>query len=145
MAQTDSNEPRRVVLFDGVCNFCDASVNFILDHDARGRFEFAALQSPAGVRLLAQAGRSPGLSTMVLIEGDRVYTQSTAALRIARLLDGAWRLLYALIVVPKPLRDWAYRAFAVNRYRLFGQLEACRVPTPELRARFLEFAPNSER
>jgi predicted DCC family thiol-disulfide oxidoreductase YuxK len=137
MRSSQDHEPRRVVLFDGVCNFCDGAVNFILDRDARGHFEFAALQSPAGARLLEQAGQ-PGMSTIVLFEGERVYTQSTAALRIARKLDGAWPLLYALVVVPKPLRDWAYRTFAKNRYRLFGKLDACRVPTPELRARFLD-------
>jgi predicted DCC family thiol-disulfide oxidoreductase YuxK len=138
-----SSDPavRRVVLFDGVCSVCDRAVHFIFDRDARGRFQFAALQSPVGRALAAQHGISTGLETMALIEGDRVYTQSSAALRVARQLDGAWPVLYAFTLVPRALRDWAYRQFAARRYRWFGQLEACRVPTPEIRSRFLDLGP----
>jgi len=126
-----------IVLFDGVCSFCDQSVHFVLDRDRRGRFAFAALQSDVGSELAARHGIR-GVTSMVLIEGDRAYTESTAALRVARRLDGAWPLLYGLIVVPKRLRDAAYRAFAQRRYQWFGQLNACRVPTPETRGRFLD-------
>lgn len=128
-----------VILFDGVCSICDHAVHFILDRDPEGVFQFAALQSPAGEALSARFGLS-GLSTIVLVEDGQAYTQSTAALRIARKLGGAWPALYAFTLVPKPLRDWAYRLFAANRYRIFGQLDACRVPTPELRSRFLDLA-----
>jgi len=140
------NQPHPIVLFDGVCNVCDQAVLFIVDRDRRQRFRFASIQSPTGARLLAAHGLS-GLaqvvSTMVLIEGERVYTHSAAALRIARQLDGAWPLLSLFWLVPGPLRDLAYRYFAAHRYRWFGQLEACRVPTPELRSRFLDMGATS--
>ncbi|MET0384777.1 MAG: DCC1-like thiol-disulfide oxidoreductase family protein [Polyangiales bacterium] len=134
-----SHQPRRIVLFDGVCNFCDHAINFIIDRDSRGRFEFASLQSDVGKRLKAEVGiTGSDISTLVLIEGERAYTRSSAAVRIARQLDGAWPLLYALVLVPRPLRDWAYRYFAAHRYTWFGKLDACRVPSPEVRARFLD-------
>jgi predicted DCC family thiol-disulfide oxidoreductase YuxK len=139
-----------VVLFDGVCNLCNASVLFVIDRDPRGRFAFAPLQSEAAARLLAKrgyrgagAGGAPGgvpgaaLSSVLLVEGDRVYERSTAALRVARRLAGAWPLLYAFVAVPRPIRDTVYDWIARNRYRWFGKGEACRIPTPELRARFV--------
>ena len=132
-----SEKHRGIVLFDGVCNFCDQAVMFIVDRDRSGHFAFAPLQSVTGERLLAPHGMT-GLSTMVLVEGDRVYTRSSAALRIARGMDGWWPLLSVLWVIPKPVRDAAYSYFAANRYKWFGKLEACRVPTPELRSRFLD-------
>jgi predicted DCC family thiol-disulfide oxidoreductase YuxK len=134
-----SEKHKGVVLFDGVCNFCDQAVLFLVDRDRSGHFAFAALQSPTARRLLAPHGLTD-LSTIVLVEGDKVYTRSSAALRIARHMDGLWPLLSVLWLIPKPLRDAAYSYFAANRYRWFGKLEACRVPTPELRARFLDQA-----
>jgi predicted DCC family thiol-disulfide oxidoreductase YuxK len=132
-----SQKAQGIVLFDGVCNFCDQAVMFIVDRDRSGYFAFAPLQSPTGERLLASHGMS-GISTIVVVEGERVYTRSAAALRIARRLDGLWPLLRVLWLIPKPLRDAAYGYFAANRYKWFGQLDACRVPTPELRSRFLD-------
>jgi len=132
-----SQKAKGVVLFDGVCNFCDHAVMFIVDRDRSGYFAFAPLQSPTADRLLASHGMS-GLSTMVVVEGERVYTRSTAALRVARRLDGLWPILSVLWLIPKPLRDAAYSYFAANRYKWFGRLDACRVPTPELRSRFLD-------
>jgi predicted DCC family thiol-disulfide oxidoreductase YuxK len=130
---------RPIVLFDGVCNLCNASVTFILDRDRRGLFAFAALQSEVGHDLLATHGLPPdAVATIVLIERGRAYTRSRAALRIARHLDGAWPLLFALSVVPTALTDRLYDLVAHNRYRWFGRRDACRVPTPELRARFLD-------
>jgi len=126
------------VLFDGVCNLCNGAVNFILDRD-NGEFRFAALQSGAGRRLIEERGRSAeDLSTMVLIEGERVYTRSSAALRIARRLRAPWKWLYVFIIVPRPLRDAVYNLAARRRYRWFGKREECRMPTPELKGRFLE-------
>lgn len=131
------NQP--VILFDGVCNLCAWSVQFIIRRDPRGRFRFAALQSPAGRRLLAERGADMrGLDSVVLVEGSRWYARSDAALRIARHLRGGWPLLALLRVVPRPLRDWAYDVIARNRYRWFGRQEACMLPTPALRERFLE-------
>lgn len=133
-----SNAP--VVLFDGVCNLCQWSVRFIVRRDRRGVFRFAALQSPAGRALLAghRLADAQAPDSVVLLEGGRASTGSTAALRIARRLDGAWPLLYALVAVPRPLRDALYRFVARNRYRWFGRQAACMPPTPELRARFLD-------
>ena len=129
---------RRTILFDGVCNLCNASVLFVVDRDPRARFTFAPLQSAEAQQLLAERGyRGAELSTVLLVEGDRVYARSSAALRVARRLRGAWPLLYAFVAVPRPLRDAVYDWVARNRYRWFGREDACRIPTPELRARFL--------
>jgi predicted DCC family thiol-disulfide oxidoreductase YuxK len=128
-----------ILLFDGECNFCNGSVNFIIRHDRAARFHFASLQSQAGRALLRehQLGNLP-LSTMVLIDQGKAYQNSEAALRIARRLGGFFLLLLPLRLVPRPLRDFAYRTFARNRYRLFGRTAICQVPTPALRARFLD-------
>ncbi len=128
-----------ILLFDGVCNFCNASVNFVIDHDPDARFRFAALQSEAGQALLRahDLGELP-LSTMVLLDGGKAYLDSEGVLRTALLLGGAFTLLAPLLLLPRALRDPLYRAFARNRYRLFGRAAQCRVPTPELSARFLE-------
>lgn len=127
-----------VVLFDGVCNLCNASVLFIIKRDRAARFRFAALQSGAAAALPASAPHhGPVPDSIVLVEDGRVFTQSTAALRIARRLRFPWPVLYGLIVVPRPLRDAVYAWIARNRYRWFGKRDACMLPTPELRARFL--------
>jgi predicted DCC family thiol-disulfide oxidoreductase YuxK len=131
-----------VVLFDGVCNLCSASVRFIVEHDREAYFKFASLQSDVGARLLAEhglpppeAGRDP--TSVVLLENGRAYERSTAALRIARHLRGVWKLAWGFIVVPRFVRDAAYDFIAKHRYRWFGKQDTCMVPTPELRARFL--------
>lgn len=128
-----------VILFDGVCNLCNAAVNFIIDRDPESAFRFAPLQSDIGQALTEQCGiASDKIETMVLIEDGRCFVRSTAALRIARRLSGVWPMLSVLLVVPSPLRDAVYRVIARNRYRWFGQRDACRLPTPDLRSRFLE-------
>lgn len=135
---TDDTHP--IVLFDGVCNLCNGTVQFIIDRDPSGAFRFAALQSDAGKTALAARGRAAPEGepdSVLLLDGDRVYERSDAALRIARRLSGAWRLFFVFIVVPRFLRDLVYRFIAKHRYRWFGKTEECRVPTPELRARFL--------
>lgn len=127
-----------VILFDGVCNFCNGAVNFVINRDRAGYFKFAALQSEAGEGLLNKYGIDKvATDSVVLIEGDIAYTHSSAGLKIVRKLPTPWPLLYALIVVPKSIRDWAYRLFAKHRYRLFGRQHQCMMPTPEIRARFL--------
>ncbi len=126
-----------VVLFDGVCNVCNASVNFIIDHDSQRRFRFASLQSDVGKRLSAEHGLPGDLKTVALIDGEASYVESSAALRIAGQLDGAVRWLRFLSLVPRPIRDALYRFFSARRYAWFGRTEVCRVPTPEIRARFL--------
>lgn len=128
-----------VILFDGVCNLCNGFVQFIIQHDARGHFRFASLQSEAGQHLLAQYGTAVAATpeTVVLIEQGRVFTHSTAVLRILRGLGGAWQLLYVGMILPRALRDASYRFVARHRYQWFGKQEACMLPTPQLAQRFL--------
>ena len=127
-----------IVLFDGVCNFCNASVNFVIERDKAGYFKFAPLQSEFGEELVAKHGIDiADTDSVIVVENDRAYTHSSAALRIAKQLDGIWSWSYAFIIVPKPIRDLAYRVFAKHRYRLFGRQDACMMPSPEIRARFL--------
>jgi predicted DCC family thiol-disulfide oxidoreductase YuxK len=126
------------VIFDGVCNLCARSVQFILKHETEPRFRFAPVQSPAGARLLNEHGFDcADVTTFVLVSGGKVYTRSSAALRITRHLKGPWKLVRALWLIPRPLRDWMYDVVARNRYRWFGKTDACMVPTPGLQARFL--------
>ena len=128
-----------IVLFDGVCNLCSGSVQFLLKRDPEARFRFASLQSEVGQTIQVEHGLDPGaLSSVLLLENGRLYQESEAALRIARHLPGAWKLLTAFKIVPRPLRDGLYRFIARNRYRWFGKAETCWLPTPELRGRFLE-------
>lgn len=140
----ESQEPpestsKAVILFDGVCNLCNGFVNFVFDRDPEGHFKVGSLQSDAATRHLAPFDEDPeALDTVVLIENGRVYTRSTAALRILRHLSPPWPLLYVFLVVPRPLRDWVYDAIATHRYDWFGKRDQCRVPTPELQDRFIE-------
>jgi predicted DCC family thiol-disulfide oxidoreductase YuxK len=127
-----------IVLYDGVCGLCDRSVQLILRNDRRGRFRFAALQSPAGAALLERFGLPPhALDSIVLMDGGRAWRKSAAALRIARRMDAPWPLLWPLVVVPRSVADFFYDLVARNRYRMFGKLDACMLPPPEVRARFL--------
>lgn len=127
-----------IVLFDGVCNFCNGSVNFIIEHDKAGYFKFSPLQSQIGEELTTKHGiYKAETDSVILIEDEKAYTHSTGALRIARKLDGIWSWAYAFRLVPSPIRDFFYKTFAKYRYRLFGRQDACMMPTPEIRARFL--------
>jgi predicted DCC family thiol-disulfide oxidoreductase YuxK len=128
-----------IVVFDGVCNLCTRSVQFILRHEAGPHFQFAPLQSPAGARLLKTFGFSPDdAKTFVLIVDGKPYVKSDAAIRVAKYFKGPWKLVAIVRVIPRPIRNWIYDAVARNRYRWFGTTETCMVPTPELRSRFLE-------
>lgn len=132
---------KTVVLFDGVCNLCHRSVQFILRHDRAQRFVFASQQSEVGQQLLRQYGvptEAALADSLVVIEGARAWLESDAALHILYRLGGVWRIAAVLRWAPKGLRDWVYRLIAKNRYRLFGRLERCMVPTPELKRRFLD-------
>jgi predicted DCC family thiol-disulfide oxidoreductase YuxK len=139
-----------VVLFDGTCNFCDGAVHFVIDHERGARLRFAALQSEEGTALLDRTTTPENAKrlregvtgdgdpdSIAVIEDGRVYTHSTGALRIARHLRWPYRWLAAFWIVPRPIRDAVYRWFARHRYAWFGKTDACRVPTPEFRARFL--------
>jgi predicted DCC family thiol-disulfide oxidoreductase YuxK len=128
-----------IVLFDGVCKFCNSSINFLIDRDASARLRFAALQSATGQSLLRKFGlRTTRFDTLVLVEGEQCHVRSTAAIRIAAYLGSWWRLTACALFIPAFLRDFAYNVLARNRYRWFGTLDACRVPTPDIRQRFLD-------
>lgn len=131
-------ENQAIVLFDGVCNLCNKSVQFILKRDKNAYFHFAALQSEEGQARLKELQRDrASFNSIVLMEKGQVYEKSTAALRIARRLGGAWPLLYGFIVVPKFIRDAVYGWIAKNRYRWFGKKDRCMMPKPEWKERFL--------
>ena len=128
-----------IILYDGVCNLCSASVRFVADRDRAERFRFAFLQSPSGEALLRRYGRSTcnRLDSVLLVEDGRVHDKSSAALRIARQLDGPWPVLFVLIVLPRGLRDWVYDFIGQRRYRWFGKTDECQVPRSDLRSRLL--------
>lgn len=127
-----------VIIFDGVCNFCDRSVRFVMDRDPSQRFRFASNQSEAGSALLSRFGIVPGgIDSVFLVEGERIWSKSRAALEIARRMPWPWKAVYSGVVVPRFLRDWVYDMIARNRYRFFGKADSCRLPREGERERFL--------
>jgi predicted DCC family thiol-disulfide oxidoreductase YuxK len=127
-----------IILFDGVCNLCNSSVLFIIKRDPKARFYFAALQSDFGIAKLREYGISSVVpESVLLLEAGELCQKSTAALKIARNLSGLWPAIYVFIIVPKFLRDFIYDFIARNRYRWFGKKDACMIPTPALKARFV--------
>ena len=133
---TEINFP--VLLFDGVCNLCNGSVQWVLRHDARAQFRFAALQSDTGQALLRRFGLdSAQLDTVVLVDGDRIFLRSDAPLEVARRLGGGWALLYIFKLLPLPLRNAVYDWVARHRYRWFGRQESCMLPRAEWKGRFV--------
>ncbi len=129
---------KRIILFDGVCNFCDASVQFIIKRDPAAHFLFTSLQSEKGLELTKKYAISEDVDSLVLIENGKAFTKSSAALRIAKKLDGLWHLFFVFILVPRRIRDIFYDYFATNRYKWFGKKEdACMLPSPEQRKRFI--------
>ncbi|MBM4385176.1 MAG: thiol-disulfide oxidoreductase DCC family protein [Deltaproteobacteria bacterium] len=127
-----------ILLFDGVCNLCNGTVQWVIAHDPEARIRFASLQSEAGRALVAKHGLPPdAMDTVVLVDGERHWVKSSAALEVLGRVGGAWRLAALLRFVPRPLRDAVYDVVARNRYGWWGKREECWVPTPELRARFL--------
>lgn len=157
----------RIIAFDGVCNLCNSTVNWIIDNDPKGKFKFIALQNTGHLKALGidlnefgvhqnlNAEYSDGnsksdvlkdtdsgddhssLHSVYLIEEGNVYQKSTAVLRVCRQLSGLYPLLYLYIIIPRPIRDFVYDIIAQNRYKWFGKRAQCRVPTPELKDRFL--------
>jgi predicted DCC family thiol-disulfide oxidoreductase YuxK len=128
---------KTIVLFDGVCNLCNGVVQFIIRNDQAGVFQFASQQSEAGQKLL-ELRKLPAMDTVVLIQGGKVFTRSDAVLEIFRRLPARWSWLSAFKIVPKFLRDAVYKLIGRYRYNIFGKQESCWLPTPELRARFLD-------
>lgn len=132
-------EMARVIFFDGVCNLCNASVQFVIEHDKENYFKYSALQGDFAKEILPKFNINPShFNSILLVENGTLYTKSSAALRVAKKLNGFWPLLYGFIVVPKFIRDWVYDIIARNRYKWWGKKESCWVPTPALRAKFYD-------
>lgn len=132
-------EEKPIILFDGVCNFCNGAVNFIIRQDKKKVFRFAALQSATGQALLEKHGLpSTALNSFVLIERGKAYEKTTAALKVANHLPFYWRWTKVFWIIPAPVRDLFYNTIARNRYKWFGKKEECMIPSPELRSRFLQ-------
>jgi predicted DCC family thiol-disulfide oxidoreductase YuxK len=129
---------KSIVLFDGVCNLCNSSVNFIIKHDSKQHFIFASLQSDVAKTLLLQYElKKYNLNTILLIENGIVYEKSTAVLKILKHLNNGIHLLYGFIIVPKMIRDWVYNVIAKNRYTWFGKKNSCMIPSKENLDRFI--------
>ena len=129
-----------VLLFDGVCNLCSGTVQFVIAHDPNGYFKFASQQSDAGRELMEEhhiAIPAGDPLSLILIEDGKVYQRSTGALRLCRKLTFPFKLGWVFIVTPRFIRDFVYDVIAKHRYAWFGKKDVCMVPTPELRARFL--------
>ena len=128
-----------VLLFDGVCNLCNGTVQFVIKRDPEAKFRFAALQSEVGQALLKKFELpQDDYDSFVFVEGERFYLRSTAALKVLKGLRGLWPLLYGLVIIPRPIRDFFYNWIAKNRYRWFGKKDQCMIPTPDLQKRFLK-------
>ncbi|MCR8844119.1 thiol-disulfide oxidoreductase DCC family protein [Paenibacillus sp. SC116] len=126
-----------VILFDGECNFCDHSVQFIIKRDAQALYKFASIQSDIGQQLMKIYNVPDRIDSVILIRNEKYYVKSSAALRICTGLNGGWKLLYYLIIVPRILRDMVYDILARNRYKWFGKKDSCMLPSPDIRKRFL--------
>ena len=132
-----------VLLYDGLCGFCDGTVQFILEHDRRGALRFATLQGDFARGVIERHPELAGVDSLVLVERgtsgeERIYVRSEGALQVATYLGGAWTLARGLRMVPRFLRDLVYDGFARVRYRVFGRYDACPIPSAEQRARFID-------
>lgn len=134
----NSEKNNKIILFDGVCNLCNGAINFIIERDSKNVFQFAALQSEAGAALVAKFGIDiEKVDSIILIDDNKAYIKSTAALRAARYLSGGYPLLYGFMIFPTFFRNWVYDYIAKNRYKWFGKKESCMIPTAELKSKFL--------
>jgi predicted DCC family thiol-disulfide oxidoreductase YuxK len=128
---------KKIILFDGVCNLCNSSVQFIIRHDKKNHFLFSSLQSEAGQFYLKKFNLSENtFNSFLLVDDNKMYSRSTGALRVLKYLRNGWQLLYAFIIVPKFIRDGVYNFISKNRYKWFGKKDTCWVPTPELKSKF---------
>ncbi len=129
---------KKIILFDGVCNLCNSSINFVIKRDRKDVFRFTALQEEVGRGLIDKYGIDPSnTDSIILIENNKAYIKSSAALRIAKSMSGGYPLLFIFMVIPKFIRNWVYDFVARNRYKWYGKKESCMIPTPELKAKFL--------
>ena len=142
MVETTTRAP--VLLYDGVCGFCNKTVQMILERDPAGTMRFAALQGDYGRAVVERHTSLRGVDSVVFVEHanggsrERVFVRSDAALKVVAYLGGFWKIFLAAYVIPKPLRDYFYDLFARNRYRVFGKYDTCMLPPPEVRSRFLD-------
>ncbi|MCB1143591.1 MAG: DUF393 domain-containing protein [Leptospiraceae bacterium] len=128
-----------IILFDGVCNLCNSSVNFLIDRDPKDKFRFASLQSDKGKEFLSNfkiSSQSP--DSIVVIDGNQFFIQSDAILRISKEMKFPYSLLSKFGIVPKFFRDFFYDLIAFSRYKVFGKKEFCRILTPDLKKKFLD-------
>jgi predicted DCC family thiol-disulfide oxidoreductase YuxK len=137
MTLTELTQHQPVLFYDGVCNFCNSSVNFIIKKEKRPTLTFAALQSDAGDVVKATFGNNPVPDSLILFDNGKVYVKSSAALRITRYLRGGWPLFGIFWIIPPFIRHFVYDFIARNRYKWFGKKDQCMIPSPELRKRFL--------
>lgn len=139
MGAFDPLEHKNIILFDGLCNLCSNSVQFIIKRDSKEYFRFASLQSSLGQHQLNTLGLpSNQFYSVFLIKDGILFQKSDAALEITKKLDGLWPTFYIFKIVPKFMRDWAYGIVAKNRYSWFGKRDACMIPTVELKSRFID-------
>lgn len=130
---------KSIILFDGVCNLCNSSVNYIIKHDKTEHFLFVSLQSDVAKEILLQNNSNKiNLETIILVENEKTYYKSTAALRIIKKLNGLINVLYLFIIIPKFIRDPVYDFIAKNRYKWYGKKDSCMIPTDNLKKRFLD-------
>ena len=136
MGSIDPLKP--IILFDGVCNLCNQSVQFVIRHDSKAKFNFAPLQSEfANSKLREFSFPTDELNTILLIKNNKLFQKSSAALEVSKSLNGLWPALYFFIIVPTFIRDWVYDRISKNRYSWFGKKDECMIPTQELKSRFL--------
>ena len=128
----------KIVLFDGVCNFCNSSVQFIIKHDQTNSLKFASLQSQTGQELLAKYNIPKEIDSVIFIEHNKAFTKSSAALKIGNYFGGLWKMTQVFFIVPSFIRNFFYDIIAKNRYKWFGKKDSCMLPSPEIRDRFIE-------
>ena len=134
----DVHSQHPIILFDGVCNFCNGAINFVLKQDKKDNFRFAPLQSEVGQKLLQEYNLSTKeFDSFVLIDNGKVYKKSAASLRVMNKLPWYWKAAQILRIIPTAFRDSIYDFIAKNRYKWFGKKEQCMIPTPEKKSRFL--------
>ena len=131
------DKAKTIVLFDGVCNLCQTSVQFIIRRDPKAIFHFAAFQSAFGKDIQKIHNLSEKIESLILIEKEQMFYKSTAALRIAKNLNGLWPIFYIFIIIPKPIRDFFYDLIAINRYKIFGKTAECMIPEKKYLERFI--------
>ncbi|RPD98627.1 thiol-disulfide oxidoreductase DCC family protein [Aureibaculum marinum] len=130
---------KSIILFDGICNLCNNAVQFIIKRDKDNHFLFTSLQSDVAQDILLHFKlKNSDFDSIILIDNGKLFTKSTASLQISKKLDGLWKYLYVLIIIPEFIRDFFYTLLAQNRYKWFGKKETCMIPNKTIKNRFLE-------